>query len=119
MAYDIRMAKLVNGDIVIGKWTPEEGKIKDAAAIQTIPTQQGVQMLLLPFGYPFDTAMDAEISLSHVLYEYKKCPEELKTKYMEAITNLTLSGPGDLRSLQNLTGGKAKGVPDLSKLLKK
>lgn len=119
MAYDIRMAKLVNGDIVIGKWSPEEGKIKDAAAIQTIPTQQGVQMLILPFGYPFDTAMDAEISLGHVLYEYKKCPEELKTRYMEAVTNLTLSGPGDLRSLQGLAGAKGKGVADLSKLLKK
>ncbi len=63
--------------------------------------------------------MDAEINLAHVLYEYKKCPEELKTKYMEAVTNLTLSGPGDLRSLQNLTGGGAKGVADISKLLKK
>lgn len=119
MAYDIRMAKLINGDIVIGKWDAAAGKIKDAAAIQTIPTQQGVQMVMLPFGYPFDTAMDAEINLAHVLYEYKKCPEELKTKYMEAVTNLTLSGPGDLRSLQNLTGGGAKGVADISKLLKK
>ena len=108
--YDIRLVKLVNGDMVLGKWDQDKGVIKDPAILQTVPTQQGgMQMLLLPFGYPFDQNMDGEIELRHVIYQYKTVPEELKTKYLEATTNLTLSAPGGLRNL----GG------DFSKFLKK
>ena len=111
--YDIRLAKLVNGDMVLGKWDQTTGVIKDPAILQTIPTQQGgVQMLLLPFGYPFDQEIDGEIDQRHVLFQYKTVPEELKTKYLEATTNLTLSAPGGLRNL----GG---GVTDFIKFLKK
>lgn len=118
MAYDIRMAKLINGDNVLGKWDETEKKIKEVALLQTIPTQQGVQMLLLPFGYPFETEITGDIDMAHVLYEYKSFPEELKTKYLEATSKLTLSTPGDLRALKNLGGGKG-GISDLSQLLKK
>lgn len=111
--YDIRLAKLVNGEMVLGKWDQEAGFIKDPAILQTIPTQQGgVQMLLLPFGYPFDQEISGEIELKHVLFQYKSVPEELKTKYLEAVTNLTLSAPGGLQNL----GGE---VTDFSKFLKK
>lgn len=112
--YDIRLVKLVNGDMVLGKWDQDAGLIKDPAILQTIPTAQGsVQMLLLPFGYPFDQNIEGEIELRHVIYQYKTVPEELKTKYLEAITNLTLSAPGGL----NLGG--AGNVSDFSKFLKK
>ena len=116
MAYDIRLVKLINGEMVLGKWEASERKIKDMAILQTVPTQQGVQMALLPFGYPFENDFSGEISFDHVLYEYKTCPEELKTKYLEAVSNLTLSTPGDLKNIQGLvspTGG------DISSLLKK
>lgn len=115
MAYDIRLVKLINGETVLGKWDEDAGKITDVALLQTLPTQQGgVQMLLLPFGYPFETEVGGEIALSHVLYEYKKIPEELKTKYLEATSNLTLSTAGDLKNLSNLAApGK------ISNLLKK
>lgn len=113
--YDIRLVKLVNGEMVLGKWDQDKGLIKDPAILQTIPTQQGgVQMLLLPFGYPFDQNMDGEIEVRHVLFQYKSVPEELKTKYLEATTNLTLSAPGGLRNL-----GGMGGVSDFSKFLKK
>lgn len=114
MAYDIRLVKLINGETVLGKWDEAEGKLKDVALLQTIPAQQGVQMLLLPFGYPFETEVGGDVSLTHVLYEYKKCPEELKTRYMEATSNLTLSTPGDLKTLSNLAG-----QGNISSLLKK
>lgn len=114
--YDIRLAKLVNGDMVLGKWNEEKGVIADPAILQTIPTQQGgMQMLLLPFGYPFDQEMTGEIELKHVIFQYKTVPEELKTKYLEATTNLTLSAPGGLGNL----GGMGGGVSDFSKFLKK
>jgi hypothetical protein len=116
MAYDIRLAKLINGDMVLGKWAEDEKKIKEVALLQTVPTQQGVQMLLLPFGYPFETEIDGEIKFEHILYEYKNCPEELKTKYLEATSKLTLSTPGDLRGLG--LAGKG-GMSGISQLLKK
>ena len=113
--YDIRLVKLVNGEMVLGKWDQDAGLIKDPAILQTVPTQQGgMQMLLLPFGYPFDQNMEGEIETRHVLFQYKSVPEELKTKYLEAVTNLTLSAPGNLSNL-----GGAAGVTDFSKFLKK
>lgn len=107
MAYDIRMVKLVTGETVLGKYDPAAAVINDPAVLQTVPTQQGVQMMLAPFGYPFDAEFTGSIAWAHVLYEYKTCPEELKTKYMEACSNLTLS-PGGLSGL-NLRGGSGSG----------
>ena len=114
MAYDIRLVKLINGETVLGKWDEAAGKLTDVALLQTIPSQQGVQMLLLPFGYPFETEVRGEISLTHVLYEFKKFPDELKTRYLEATSNLTLSSAGDLKNLSNLAG-----QGNISSLLKK
>ncbi|MDY7000380.1 MAG: hypothetical protein SVS15_01195 [Thermodesulfobacteriota bacterium] len=113
--YDIRLVKLINGDMVLGKWMEAERKLKDVAMLQTLPSQQGVQMLLLPFGYPFESEVQGEISFDHVLYKYNKFPEELKTKYLEACSNLTISSPGDLGNLRNMGGN----VSDISRLLKK
>jgi hypothetical protein len=118
MAYDIRLVKLINGDTALGKWDEEGDKLTDVAVLQTVPSQGGVQMMLLPFGYPFDTDFSGEIKGEHVLYQFKKFPEELKTKYLEATSNLTLSTPGDMRLLKNLAGkagGPGKGNPLLIK----
>ena len=110
MAYDICMVKLITGEMVIGKNDKDAGTIQDPAILQTIPTQQGVQMMLMPYGYPFENEFTGSVSFSHVIYTYQKFPEELKTKYMEAISNLTLSSGGlDL---------KAPGGGDLSSLLR-
>ncbi len=114
MAYDIRLVKLINGETVLGKWDEAGGKLTDVALLQTIPSQQGVQMLLLPFGYPFETEIGGEVALTHVLYEFKKFPDELKTRYLEATSNLTLSTAGDLKTLSGLAG---KG--NISSILKK
>ncbi|MFW6217053.1 MAG: hypothetical protein ACOC3Y_04435 [Desulfohalobiaceae bacterium] len=118
---DIRLVKLINGDMVLGKMDQEEGKIKDPAILQTIPTQQGgVQMALMPFGYPFDTEIDGEISTQHVIYEYKNVPEDLKNKYIEASSNLTISSSADLKNLQSMAGQGQKGgnITDISDLFK-
>ena len=113
MAYDIRLVKLINGDLVLGKWSDDGKTINDPAVIQTVPAQQGVQMVLLPFGYPFEQEMRGEISTAHVLYEYKKCPEEIKTKYMEAVSNLTLATGNTLRNLQSMADKTPGGVSRL------
>lgn len=104
MSYDIRLVKLISGDMVVGKFKEEEKIIEDPASIQAMPTQQGTQMVLVPFGYPFDQEMHGSISMEHILFEYKTCPEELKTKYLEATTNISMSSGG-----LDLSGGAAGG----------
>ncbi|MBU1249313.1 MAG: hypothetical protein KKB70_11480 [Proteobacteria bacterium] len=115
MAYDIRMVKLISGDLVIGKWSEDGTKITDPAIIQTVPSQQGVQMMLLPFGYPFEQDMGGEVETRHVIYEYKSFPDELSTKYLEACSNLTLSTPSDLRNLQGMGGPAQSNIANLLK----
>lgn len=116
MALDVQLFKLINGDMVIGKWDEENNKIKDPAVLQTVPSQQGVQMMILPFGYPFDNEIEGEIEGRHIIYKYKNCPEDVSTKYLEASSNLTLSTGG----LGGLGGGMGGGnVSDISELLKK
>jgi hypothetical protein len=119
MTQDIRLVKLVNGDMVVGKWAESEGKIKDPAILQTFPTQQGgVQMALMPFGYPFDNEIEGEISIEHVIYQYKNVPDDLKNKYTEASSNLTISSASDLKNLQNMGGQGAGSMGNISDLLK-
>ena len=48
MAYDIRLMKLVTGELIIGKFDAEKDCLNEVATLQTVPTQQGVQMMLLP-----------------------------------------------------------------------
>ncbi len=92
MAYDIRLVKLVTGELVMGKYDAEKDALTDVAALQTVPTQQGVQMMMLPYGYPFEAEFGGSIDGVHFMYRYKTTPEELQNKYLEACTNLTLSG---------------------------
>ena len=117
MAYNVCMVKLVTGEMVIGKHDVQAKVINDPAVLQTVPTQQGVQMMLMPYGYPFETNFTGSLADSHVLYTYKSCPEELKTKYLEACSNITLStgGLGGL-DLKNPGSGKAGG--DIASLLR-
>jgi hypothetical protein len=106
--------------MVLGKWDESEGKIKDPALLQTMPTEQGgVQMLLLPYGYPFDQEITGEISTDHVLYIYKNIPEDLKNKYTEASSNLTISNASQLSNLDKMAGGQGGNASNLSNLLRK
>lgn len=117
MSYDdVKLVKLIGGELVLGEWTEGSQVIKNPAILQTVPTQQGVSMMLMPYGYPFETEIEGEIDARHVMYVYKTYPSELATKYMEAKSNLTLSGPGDLQTLNDLAQSAGG---DLSTLLKK
>ena len=114
MAYDIRLVKLIDGEMVIGKYNDDKKALTDVAILQTIPTQQSVQMLILPFGYPFDQEFDAEIPMTHVLYTYKHCPDDIQTKYLEATSNITLA-TGGLGGFDAKGGGNVKEFPGLIK----
>lgn len=105
MAYDIRLMKLVTGELVIGKYQEDSDTLKDVAAIQTIPAQQGVQMMMLPYGYPFEQDFNGVLDGKFFLYRYSNTPKELQDKYVEACTNLTVAG-----GLGKLQFGSAKDV---------
>ena len=92
MAYDIRLMKLVTGELVIGKYDEAKDCLTDAAAIQTIPSQAGVQMMMLPYGYPFEPDFNGTLEGKFFLYRYADTPKELQDKYIEACTNLTVAG---------------------------
>lgn len=114
MAYDIRLMKLVTGELVIGKYQEDSDTLTDVAAIQTIPAQQGVQMMMLPYGYPFEADFDGKIEGKFFIYRYANTPKELQDKYIEACTNLTVSG-----GLGKLQFGNAADVSSPSGLITK
>ncbi len=101
MSYTIHMVKLITGELVIGKMDKESNQLKDVALLQIVPTQQGVQMMMVPYGYPFEQEFSGTIDGKRFIYEYKKLPEDLETKYLEACTNLTLSTGGVTLSNSN------------------
>ena len=92
MAYDIRMVKLVTGELALGKACPEG--IEDPAILQLVPAREqgGMQMVMLPYGYPFEEKFSGKIESRNFLFEYSKLPDGLEAKYLEACTNLTLTG---------------------------
>lgn len=108
MAYDIRLVKIVTGELVIGKYDAEGKALKDVAIMQTVPTQQGVQLMILPYGYPFEQDFTGRIAQEHFLYEYSKVPQDVQDKYLEACSNLSLSSGG-----LDPKGGKGAGSSGL------
>ena len=92
MAYDIRLVKLVTGEIVIGKYDAEKKCLTETGALQILPTQQGVQMILLPYGHPFENNFVATIEEKHFLYSFTSTPKEFVDEYIKAVSNLTIAG---------------------------
>ena len=91
MAYDIRMMKLVSGEIVLGKYDEAGDRLTDAAQLQNVPTQQGMQMLITPYGFPFENKFSAVIEGRFFLHRFSDTPKELQDKYIEVTTNLTVA----------------------------
>ena len=61
MALPVRLVKLVTGELALGKFDAETDTLKDVAILQIVPTQQGVQMMMLPYGYPFEQEFEGVI----------------------------------------------------------
>ena len=80
--------------MVLGEFDAAGRSIKAPAALQSLPTQQGVQMMIMPYGYPFEQGFSGSIAAEHFLYEYKNVPREVQDKYLEACSNLSLSSGG-------------------------
>lgn len=101
----IKFVKLVSGDTVMGKM--EDGKLKDIVQIQAIPSANGVQLAILPFGFPFEEEVGGEIKEEHIMYEYQKVPVELVNKYLETKSNIKIAN--SITDVGPLGGGKNSG----------
>ena len=97
-AYDIRMMKLVSGEIVLGKYDAEKDQLTDVAQLQNVPTQQGMQMLITPYGFPFENKFHAVMEGRFILYRFSDTPKELQDKYIEVTTGLTGNGVTEVTS---------------------
>ncbi len=95
---DVRMAKIVTGEIIIALNDTERDGLKDVAVAQIVPSGAGVSIALLPFGFPFEEDITGFISNKHVVYEITKFSQDIVNKYTEAKSNIriaTTSGSGD------------------------
>lgn len=95
MAYDVRLVKIITGELIIGKFDKNTNILKDVAIMQTAPSKEGgMQLMMIPYGYPFEQNMEGEIAEKHFLYIYNRVPQELIDKYLETSSNITLKSDG-------------------------
>ena len=90
MSYDIRMAKITSGEVIIGKYDAKKKCFNEVAGIQVTASKEGKQMLILPYAYPFEQVFCATIEEKHIIYVFTKTPEELQKKYIEILTNISM-----------------------------
>jgi hypothetical protein len=104
MQLDIKLVKLVSGDVVMGQYDPNERMLKDLVMVQTVPVASGgIQVVLLPFGFPYDDNVGGKLDEKYVMYEYAKVPEELSNKYLETKSNIRIAS--SLSGLDKKNGG--------------
>ena len=95
MQYDIRMYKIVCGDVIMGIYDGEAKAVKDVVIIQAVPSANGIQIALIPYGFPYEDEIRGSIEEKHFVYEYKKVPQELKDKYLETKSNIKITSSLD------------------------
>ena len=117
----IKFVKLVTGDTVIGTYNAEKNGLEDVAQIQVIPGSAGIQIAILPYGFPFEEKITGFISMDKVVYEYSKVPEDLENKYIEAKSNIKISSTMPTGNLNGNLGQKSnqEKVIDVESLFKK
>lgn len=94
---EVKLAKIINGDFIIGLDDREKCGVSEAALVQIVPSASGsLSIALLPMGFPFEEEITGFVSDDKILYTVKKVPEELKNKYTEAKSSIRIaSSAGD------------------------
>ncbi|HEX13968.1 MAG: hypothetical protein C0173_07095 [Desulfurella sp.] len=86
---EIKIVKIVTGETVIG--TKVSDYLEDVALIQVIPSSGGIQLAILPYGFPFEDKIGGKIPLDKIVYEFKDVPDDIKNKYLEAKSDIKIS----------------------------
>jgi hypothetical protein len=107
---NIKFVKLVSGDTCIGIKDDEKNILKDVAVVQAVPMGgSGIQIAILPFGFPYEVEIGGEIGWDKVMYVYAEFPEDIKNKYIEAKSGIRMAGGG---GIGGLGGAAPKGRSD-------
>lgn len=89
---EVKLAKIINGDFVIGLDDTVKGGIDEAALVQIVPSAtSSLSIALLPLGFPFEEDIVGFIPNDKILHVVEKVPEELKNKYTEAKSNIRIA----------------------------
>ncbi len=118
----VKFVKLVTGETVIGTYNEAKNTLEDIALIQIIPSSGGVQIAIVPYGFPFEEKIGGEISMDKVIYEFSSVPSDLENKYIQAKSNITISSSmPDASSFSSSaqSSGSAEKILDLENILKK
>ncbi len=116
---NIKFVKLVTGETVIGTYNQQKDALEDVALIQVLPASSGIQIAIVPYGFPFEEKIGGQIPMDKVVYEFEKLPSDLESKYIQAKSNITISS-----SMPDATGfgtGKSQEekILDLENIFKK
>ncbi len=118
----VKFVKLVTGETVIGTYNPEKNGLEDVAQIQVIPGSAGIQIAILPYGFPFEEKITGFISMDKVVYEFSNIPQDLENKYHEAKSNIKISSTMPSSNLEAGLGSTQNSkdkVIDVESLFKK
>ncbi len=116
---NIKFVKLVTGETIIGTYNEQKNSIEDVALIQVIPGASGIQIAIVPYGFPFEEKISGFIGMDKVVYEFANIPSDLESKYIQAKSNITISSniPGS-EQFGGISGSEDK-IVDLGNLLNK
>ena len=85
---DIRLVKLVTGEFCVGTDDEEFHGIKDVALLQFNQNENGININLVAYGFPFEQEFGGFIYNDNIVYEIENLPEDLKVKYTEALSSM-------------------------------
>ncbi len=93
MEFDIRMFKLVTGELIIGNYDADTDSVNYVCSLQRGGAEaQKVKLLMLPYGIPFENSFGGSIEGRHFLYRFQETPEEMQKKYLEVVENILKTG---------------------------
>ncbi|WP_022669627.1 hypothetical protein [Hippea alviniae] len=116
----VKFVKLVTGETVIGTHNEIKNGLEDVALIQVIPGSAGIQIAIVPYGFPFEEKIGGFISMDKVVYEYQSVPQDLENKYHEAKSNIKISSTMPQGDLSAPAGQKnEEKVIDIESLFRK
>ncbi len=116
---NIKFVKLVTGETIIGTYNEQKNAIEDVALIQVIPSSGGIQIAIVPYGFPFEEKIGGLIDMDKVVYEFSNVPEDLESKYIQAKSNITISS--NIPTADPLSGASSSNdkIVDLGNLFNK
>ncbi len=115
----VKFVKLTTGETVIGTYNEAKNGLEDVALIQVIPGSAGIQIAIVPYGFPFEEKIGGFISMDKVVYEYQNVPQDLENKYHEAKSNIRISSTMPQGDISAAGQKKEEKVVDIESLFRK